>query len=249
VHPLLSTPNCWGMSTKKLRVDVNCVWQALWLYRTEPGAIPADLPTECRVPAGAQALSGASTTRKLYALVDLVSARCFASCVYNPKVQWSKLRVSIRSLISAELRGRVDFHVTGYHRRLSKKVRSGEVTIDGEPVLRFSYDRFCKEGDGWFASARDSSGAIPSSAETVWCSEQRDEIHPPQQLGDAMRAYLDMQVQVALKSPNPLLRFLAIIDRRVGRRVLEELEIGGDEHTLVQKFYRLRMQAIQLNRE
>ena len=90
--------------------------------------------------------------------------------------------------------------------------------VDGEPVLRPSYDRFCREGDGWFASVRGLSGAVPSSAETAWCSEQRDEIHPPQELGDAMRAYLEMPVRLALKSTNPFIRSLAIIDRRVGRR-------------------------------
>ena len=100
-------------------------------------------------------------------------------------MQWSKLRAAVKLLICSEMRGRVDFHVTGYHQRRSAKVRSGEITIDGEPVLSLSYDRFCREGDGWFASVRGVRGAVPSSAETVWSSEQRDEIHPTQQLGDA----------------------------------------------------------------
>jgi hypothetical protein len=64
-----------------------------------------------------------------------------------------------------------------------------------------------------------------------------------------MRAYLDMPVQLALKSRNPFIRSLAIIDRRVGRRTLEELEIGEDQHSLVQEFYRLRMKALRSNRE
>jgi hypothetical protein len=62
-----------------------------------------------------------------------------------------------------------------------------------------------------------------------------------------MRAYLDMPVQLALKSSNPFIRSLAIIDRRVGRRTLDELEIGTDEHSLVREFYRLRMQVFQMN--
>jgi hypothetical protein len=166
---------------------------------------------------------------------------------YHQYVQWSKLRAAVKSLICPELRRRVDFHVTRDHRRVSSRVRSGEITIDGEPVLSLSYDRFCREGDGWFASVKGLIGAVPSSAETVWSPEQRDEIHPPQQLGDAMLAYLDMPVELALKSENPFVRSLAIIDRRVGRRTLEELQIGTDEHSLVQEFYRLRMQAFQLN--
>lgn len=77
--------------------------------------------------------------------------------------------------------------------------------------------------------------------ETRWSVHQTDEIHPPQQLGDAMREYLDLPVRVALHSPNPFLRALAIIDRRVGRRTLEALKIGEREHSVVKRFYALRM--------
>lgn len=59
-----------------------------------------------------------------------------------------------------------------------------------------------------------------------------------------MRAYLDMPVREALFSPNPFLRSLAIIDRRVGRRTLQELVVTRDDHSLVQRFYRLRMQIL-----
>jgi hypothetical protein len=39
------------------------------VYSERTGALPADVPTECRVPAGTQALSGTSTTRRLYVKV------------------------------------------------------------------------------------------------------------------------------------------------------------------------------------
>jgi hypothetical protein len=109
------------------------------------------------------------------------------------------------------------------------------VTVDGERVLDLSYFRFCRHGDGWFASG---------VSETKWSPKQHDEIHPPQQLGDAMRAYLDMPIKSALASTNPFIRSLAVIDRRVGRRTLKELKIGDDEHTLVKEFYRLRMSTL-----
>ena len=162
-------------------------------------------------------------------------------------MQWSKLRSSVKSLICEGLRTRIDFHVTGYHGRRSTKARSGEITADGKPVLELSYDRFCRESDGWFASVSRGQKygvwAAASSAETVWSEYQSDEIHPPQQLGDAMRAYLAMPVDEALASANPFLRALAIIDRRVGRRRLEGLEVGDRDHSLVREFYRLRMES------
>jgi hypothetical protein len=120
------------------------------------------------------------------------------------------------------------------------------ITIDGERVLGLSYHRFCRYGDGWFASVRNVRRAVPSSTEWTWCPEQTDEIHPPQQLGDAMRAYLDMPIHSALKSKNPFIRSLAVIDRRIGKRTLEELKIGAGEHSLVKEFYRLRMSVLKL---
>jgi hypothetical protein len=53
-----------------------------------------------------------------------------------------------------------------------------------------------------------------------------------------------MLVRAALRSPNPFLRSLAIIDRRIGRRTLESLKIGEHEHSLVKEFYRLRMSTL-----
>jgi hypothetical protein len=154
-------------------------------------------------------------------------------------MQWSRLRSSVRALICPELRRRVDFHVTSYRHR-SSRIRSGVVTVDGQRVLSLSYDRFCREGDGWFASVRQEGGG-PSYKEWEWSPLQTDEIHPPQQLGDAMRAYLAMPHRSALESGNPFLRALAIVDRRMGRRTLDELKIGEGEHSLVKEFYRLRM--------
>jgi hypothetical protein len=59
-----------------------------------------------------------------------------------------------------------------------------------------------------------------------------------------MRAYLDMPIRVALKSGNPFIRSLAIIDRRVGRRTLEQIQIRATDHSLVREFFRLRMSVL-----
>jgi hypothetical protein len=67
------------------------------------------------------------------------------------------------------------------------------------------------------------------------------EIHGPKDFGDAMRAYLDMPIGEALKSTDPLIKAFAFVDRRVGKKKLEILEISDSEHTLVKAFYALRL--------
>ena len=72
------------------------------------------------------------------------------------------------------------------------------------------------------------------------------EIHHTRQLVGAMRSYLNLSLHDALRSDDPFLKTLAIIDRRVGRRTLERLEPGESEHTLVKEFYNLRLAATHI---
>ncbi len=66
------------------------------------------------------------------------------------------------------------------------------------------------------------------------------ELHDTQHLVGSMRAYLDMAVSDALKSDDPFIKALAIIDRRVGSGTLKKVEIDDSEHSLVKAFYELR---------
>jgi hypothetical protein len=50
----------------------------------------------------------------------------------------------------------------------------------------------------------------------------------------------------ALKSSDPLVKAFSLVDRRVGERTLEKLEISDAEHTLVKAFYELRRGATHI---
>ena len=63
-----------------------------------------------------------------------------------------------------------------------------------------------------------------------------------QALADLKR-YLRLSIEDALTSDRPLVRALAVIDRRVGKRRLRSLEIGPEEHPLIREFYQLRCEA------
>jgi hypothetical protein len=58
-----------------------------------------------------------------------------------------------------------------------------------------------------------------------------------------LKRYLALPIDDALRSSGPLLRALAVIDRRVGKRRLRSLDIGPEEHPLVHELYRLRCEA------
>jgi hypothetical protein len=54
-----------------------------------------------------------------------------------------------------------------------------------------------------------------------------------------LEGYLSLTIEDALASPNPLLRALAMCDRRVGKRRLRSFEMR-DEHPLVRELFAAR---------
>lgn len=146
-------------------------------------------------------------------------------------MQWSKLKSRIKSLITAELRDRIDFHLTSY-RESHDGADKVWIEIDGKRVFDCNY----------YLSERETAYAYFSGlrGDEIKSALVDAGIHSPRDFGCAMRAYLDMAVDEALKSPDPIVRAFAIVDRRVGKRTLAKLNLSDCEHALVKAFYDLR---------
>ena len=145
-------------------------------------------------------------------------------------MQWSKLKSRVKALICPELRDRIDFHLTSY-RESHDGADKVWITVDGQRVFS------CKHYPSEWAEAEAYYGGL--RGEQVKESLKAREIHGPGDFGNAMRAYLDMPVGEALTSSDPLVKAFALVDRRVGKRTLEKLELSDEEHTLVKAFYGL----------
>jgi len=151
-------------------------------------------------------------------------------------MQLSKLRAKIRQLICPELRDRIDFHVTSY-RHSHDEAEKVWITVDGKRVLTASW--YQHQWHGW---PRDSEGRLQLKVELPkQIDKTRDEVHLPQDVGDALRAYLDLPISAALQSDDPFIRALSIVDRRIGKRTLEAIQIRADDHSLIRTFYLLRL--------
>jgi hypothetical protein len=146
-------------------------------------------------------------------------------------VQWSKLKSRIKSLIAPEVRDRIDFHLTSY-RGSHDGADKVWITVDGKRI--FSCKHYPRE---WAETAAYQSGL---SRDEIKPALATVEIHGPRDFGNAIRSYLDMPIADALKSPDPIVRAFAIVDRRVGKRTLTKLALSQTEHTLVDAFYQLR---------
>jgi hypothetical protein len=153
---------------------------------------------------------------------------------------WSKLRSTIRGLICPELRSRIDFHVTSY-RHSHDGAEKVWVTIDGNRVLTSSWYQH-----KWYGWPRDPKGRLDWKTEFPKnVDKERDEVHLPQDVGEALRAYVDLPIGTALKSDNLFIRAMSIVDRRTGKRTLQAMQISDDDHSLIKAFYALRLSTIK----
>jgi hypothetical protein len=147
-------------------------------------------------------------------------------------MQWSKLKTRVRDFICPKLKDRIDFYVTSY-RESHDGADKVWITVDGQKIFSCKhYPHEWAEADAYRAGLR---------GEEVESLLAKEEIHSPRNFGDAMRVYLDSPIHEALESSDTLVKAFAIVDRRVGKRMLAKLEILELEHSLVRAFYELRL--------
>src|SRR5690606_2732221 len=145
-------------------------------------------------------------------------------------MQWSKLKTRFRAFICDELRDRIDIHVTSY-RESHDGAGVVWVTLDGKKLIDFEHYRF------EFAEREGYHRGLAGEQLEQWLSSQ--EIHGPRSIGTAMRTYLDMSIDEALTSTHPFHRAFAMIDRRLGKRTLEKLQVEESEHSLIRTLLEL----------
>jgi hypothetical protein len=163
---------------------------------------------------------------------------------------WSRLQTPVQDLFAPSLRGRVALHQARY-RRTREEVGRVWVEVDGREIASFdttSYIRRRDElGKQLFEIRRaESGGRAPGSAAHLETDRQAREIlHRAGESDDYgalidLEAYLSLPIDDALTSPSPLVRALAVIDRRVGKRRLRAIAVGQREHPVVRELYALR---------
>ena len=156
-------------------------------------------------------------------------------------MQWSKLKTRIKDFICPELKDVIDFHVTRY-RKAHSWISESWITVNGERIFDCGSRTYAREAAYELLSHEGTAPAVEGENRNWNMHEvlRRREIHEPQHMGEAMRAYLDLPIDEALKSDNPFIKALSIVDRRVGKRTIEKLQIDNSEHSLVKAFYELR---------
>jgi len=159
-------------------------------------------------------------------------------------LRWSQLRKAIEERITRPLRGRVELHSTRYRRSADQEGRVW-ITVDGQEV--FSMATVIHLVPLWERAAAIATAEpdlSPEAANGRAVAEFAAQGRFTQlTFYSALDEYLNLSIERALGSSNMLIRALALIDRRLGRRRFEALRLAPGEHALVRLSYSLRAEA------
>jgi hypothetical protein len=167
---------------------------------------------------------------------------------------WSKLKRRLDGLICDSLRGRVNFTITNY-RRAHDQLGRAFITVDKKEVLNMctitseiKINRKNRElhrlNELGYDDYRVNYEISVKTHEMV----KQDGIYAQYDFYDAVEEFLSLPIDRALTSDDMVVKILALIDRRVGKRTLMKLrEPIQNELDIIQYFYNLRCEAEQIN--
>ena len=160
---------------------------------------------------------------------------------------WGEVRKLLeQDLLCESLKGRVRYFSTRYRKAHDQGGRVC-ILVDGEEVLSMPFET---EYEVHFEVEKRRAGNDKSKFELG--KEVADEFHgrgtyDPFEFGLALDEFLSNQIRESLHSSNWLVRMLAVLDRRIGKRSL--ITIKGELYSLpewLRYFYRLRLESEKL---
>lgn len=156
-------------------------------------------------------------------------------------MKWSKLRNELKDRLADNLKDRLDYHLTTY-KNSSGYLGRAWITWDGKEIMNFSNQDTWKEYQSYSNKLAEthyiSHEAIKPTERTEGKIMEKGEFSKYDFADNAFR-FLNLNIQEAVKSDNPILKALAVVDKRIGRRTLNELN-KSETHPIIKKLIELR---------
>ncbi len=142
---------------------------------------------------------------------------------------WSGIKKRFEGFVAEPLRSRLSVHITSYRSDGDRGADLGRawVSFDGVEILSLS--------------GKDDAVTVTDPASGVTTRILRDASLGESRQGfyEVIESYPQRSIDEALTCESFIVRGLAVLDRRVGKRRLAELDLS-DEHPFVQVMGRLR---------
>ena len=160
---------------------------------------------------------------------------------------WSGIRNKLENdYLCPALRGHIKYFATSYSKSADHEGRAA-IRVDGVEVLRSNY--YAYEQNYWNryqALRREGIGQDDRTAPFRLAHEGtlNDGCFDNGFFYEAFHEFDNQSIEKSLVSKNPLVRILALLDRRLGKRRLLALEESMEQELdWVRAFYVIRMQA------
>lgn len=159
----------------------------------------------------------------------------------NHYKSWSGLNKQLSECLCDPLKARISYFMTRYH-EVHNSYGRASIKLDGKELVVFSWiDMYKQEwdtNDHW-----KETGVYDSSAPDLKDKWEREGTLSEWDFLQAATEFLQMSISSALISDNCLIRVFAIMDRRVGKRTIKQIqdsEIYKTYPEWAQQFYKLR---------
>lgn len=152
-------------------------------------------------------------------------------------MKWSKLKQTVEQKFAVCLKKRVRIYATRYTSGSYFMVR-GWITVDGKEIANFStpdnYGKF-----GW--NTPDISERIPPDKRTEGSAVEKGEFSRSDFI-DSCREFINLNIDDAFESANPIIKALAVLDKRFGKRRLRNINTQN-LHPLVLTLFKFRIEC------
>ena len=156
-------------------------------------------------------------------------------------MQWSKLKQHIEERFAESLQGHVEIHDTWYRHTGHNKDGRIWLTIGGQEIANFCDFRYWNAARPLINKARRVGLDFPYDAAGEELNAKG--VFSRSDAYGALRESLSLTVEDMLRSSVGIIRALAMLDSRLGKRRLSRLSFVTDEIALVRACYTVRCDA------
>ena len=153
---------------------------------------------------------------------------------------WKALKRQLEELLCADLKGHITYFLTRYHNVHDSYGRAA-ILFDNRELVCFSWIEMYKQESDMSQLYEQTGEYGGKDLEQKW---DENCTYYDMDFLDAALKFTDMPIQEALQSENSVIRILALMDRRVGKRTLQKLQAAPPVlPDWAEKFYELRIEA------
>ncbi len=160
----------------------------------------------------------------------------------NHYQSWSKLNKQLSELLCDELKDRLSYFLTRYH-KVHNSYGRASIRLDNRELVCFSWIEMYRQENA-LSEVWEKTGIWEPNDPGLKDKWDTNATYHDMDFLMAVTSFLQMPITEALYSDDYIIRILAIVDRRIGKRTLQKLRESRDYQgfpSWVKQFYELRL--------